>query len=228
MANEMNELELFNSRLIRLGTVTLLAGIAANFLPAIYVFLRYGAIPPASDLMKTWLMVAAAFGVGWVVQPISFFPLLGTSGSYIAWLAGSVADLRTPASTMAQRTVNVEAGTLEGDLISTIGISTSVFVSVAIITIFTFVGSTILPLLPEPVKASFNYILPAVFAAVYADLSIKDVKFGLAVFATCILATVIGNKLKIGTGWMYLVAVISGMVLGVVFFRMGEKKRQSS
>jgi hypothetical protein len=33
--NELTELEAFNSTLIRLGTVTILAGIVANFLPAL-------------------------------------------------------------------------------------------------------------------------------------------------------------------------------------------------
>jgi hypothetical protein len=225
MKNERTELELFNATLIRLGTVTLLAGIVANFLPALYIYLRYGAVPPVSDLVKIWLLVGAAFGVAWIVQPVSFFPLIGTSGSYIAWLAGSVADLRTPASTMAQRSVDVETGTLEGDLVSTIAISSSVFVSVAIVTIFTFLGSTLLPLLPAPVKASFNYILPAVFAAVYADLSIKDVKFGLVVLATSIAAIMLGNKFGIGTAWMYLISVTSGMLLGVLFFKMKEKRQ---
>jgi hypothetical protein len=221
--NELTELEAFNSTLIRLGTVTILAGIVANFLPALYIYMRYGAIPPVGDLVKIWLLVGAAFGVAWIVQPVSFFPLIGTSGSYIAWLAGSVADLRTPASTMAQRSVDVETGTLEGDLVSTIAISTSVFVSVAIITIFTFLGSTLLPLLPAPVKASFNYILPAVFAAVYADLSIKDVKFGLVVLAASIAATILGSKFGVGSAWMYLISVTSGMLLGVLFFKMKAK-----
>jgi hypothetical protein len=221
--NELTELEAFNSTLIRLGTVTILAGIVANFLPALYIYMRYGAIPPVGDLVKIWLLVGAAFGVAWIVQPVSFFPLIGTSGSYIAWLAGSVADLRTPASTMAQRSVDVETGTLEGDLVSTIAISTSVFVSVAIVTIFTFLGSTLLPLLPAPVKASFNYILPAVFAAVYADLSIKDVKFGLVVLAASIAATILGNKFGVGSAWMYLISVTSGMLLGVLFFKMKAK-----
>lgn len=225
MKNERTELELFNSTLIRLGTVTLLAGIVANFLPALYIYIRYGAIPSVSDLVKIWLLVGAAFGVAWIVQPVSFFPLIGTSGSYIAWLAGSVADLRTPASTMAQRSVDVETGTLEGDLVSTIAISSSVFVSVAIVTIFTFLGSTLLPLLPAPVKASFNYILPAVFAAVYADLSIKDVKFGLVVLATSIAATILGSKLGIGTAWMYLISVTSGMLVGVLFFKAKKKEQ---
>jgi len=220
MKREMTELGLFNATLIRLGTVTLFAGIVANFLPALYIYLRYGVIPPVGDLVKIWLLVGAAFGVAWIVQPVSFFPLIGTSGSYIAWLAGSVADLRTPASTMAQRSVNVETGTLEGDLVSTIAISSSVFVSVTIVTIFTFLGSTLLPLLPAPVKASFGYILPAVFAAVYADLSIKDVTFGLVVLATSIATTLLGNKLGIGSAWMYLISVTSGMLLGVVFFKL--------
>ena len=85
--------------------------------------------------------MASAYGVSWVVQPISYFPILGTAGSYIGWLAGSVGDIRLPAASMAQKVTGVEAGTHEGDVIGTIGTACSVFVSAGMITLFIFIGS---------------------------------------------------------------------------------------
>ena len=104
-----------------------------------------------------------AFGIGWAIQPISFFSILGTSSSYICWFAGSVADIRVPAVTMAQRVTGAEPGTPEGEIITTIAVAGSVLVSVAIITIFTFIGAAVVPLLPKFIHRAFDFVLPAVF-----------------------------------------------------------------
>lgn len=224
MASDFSELQSFNSRLVKVGSATLIAGIIANFIPVTYIYLKYGIIPPLGTIAKIWALVAATFGVSWVVQPISFFPLLGTSGSYIAWLAGSVADIRTPASTMAQKSAGVEAGSLEGDIISTLGISTSVFVSASLLTIGTFVGVKLVPLLPTFVTESFKYILPAVFAAVYTDLSEKDVLRGFLVFVACVAVAYIGPILHFSGAWLYLGAVVAGMVIAGLLVKQRTSK----
>ena len=219
MSVSQNEFEQFNAKLVRIGTITILAGIVANFTPAIYVYLRYGIAPSIGTIGQMWVLLAASMGVGWFVQPLSFFPILGTSGTYIAWLAGNVADIRTPASIMAQKSADVEAGTIEGDMISTLGIATSVFVSVSIITFFTFVGASIIPHFPEFVKDSFKFILPTVFAGVYVDLTQKHKKFGLVVIAFCVAVAYIGPMLKLDSLLRTLLTVVGGMFLGYVFYK---------
>ena len=89
---------------------------------------RYGEMPDIATIGKLWLLVASAYGISWIVQPIAYFATLGTAGSYIGWLAGSVGDIRLPAASMAQKVVGVEPGTHEGDVIGTIGTACSVFV----------------------------------------------------------------------------------------------------
>ena len=173
-----NEKAALNAKLIRIGVVTLSAGVVANFVPVIYLWLAYGEIPPLADILKIWTVALVTFGVSWLVQPLTFFSMMGTSGSYIGWLAGSVADLRCPAVTMAQKVSGYEAGTPEGDIISTIGIAGSVLVSVSMITLFTVIGANIIDALPAFIKASFKVILPAVFGAVYVELASKYLKMG--------------------------------------------------
>ena len=158
----------FDCRVIRIGMTTLGAGIIANFIPSIYLATSYGVMPRLSDLVQIWLMAFAAFGTSWIVQPISYFPMVGVAGSYISCLGGSVADIRIPAATMAQKATGAEAGTPQGDVMAMIGITASVILSVVIITIFTFIGASVIPLLPGFIIKSFDFILPAVFASVYA------------------------------------------------------------
>ena len=116
---------MYDKKLVKIGRLTMLFAIIANFLPAVYVGVRYGEMPDIATIGKLWLLVASAYGISWIVQPIAYFATLGTAGSYIGWLAGSVGDIRLPAASMAQKVVGVEPGTHEGDVIGTIGTACS-------------------------------------------------------------------------------------------------------
>ncbi len=140
-------------------------------------------------------LVAATYGVSWIVQPIAYYPTLGAPGSYIGWLAGSVGDIRMPAASMAQKIAGVEAGTHEGEVVGTIGTCCSIFVSASMITIFTIVGYKVIPLLPEFVTNSFNYILPALFGAIYVDIARKDIRAGGCTIAVALAIMYFGEKL---------------------------------
>ena len=91
--------------------------------------------------------------------------------------------------------VRYEAGTPEGDVVATMGIAVSVFVSILIVSFFTVIGTGILPLLPKFVTDSFAYIVPAIFSAVLAELSSKDYVLGVLVFAVALLVVVVAPQL---------------------------------
>ncbi len=214
----------FHAQMIKAGTVTLCAGIVANFVPVLYLWLFHGAVPPVQDIFKIWTVALVTFGVSWFVQPITFYGMLGTSGSYIAWLAGSVADIRCPAVTMAQKVTGYEAGTPEGDVISTIGIAGSVIVSVAMISVFAIIGASIIDVLPPFIKASFKVILPAVFGAVYVELASKHLKMGTATIVLAIAFTLLAKKLGV-PGWLLNVAIIAGGVMVARVMYLTEAKK---
>ena len=167
----------FNSKIIRVGTITVSFAIFANFLPGIYLWLAYDTIPSLNDLIVIWTTMAAAFGVSWFIQPLSYFGSLGTAGSYIAWIAGSAADIRIPAVTMAQKVANVEPNTPKGDIIATLALATSVFVSISLVTIFALAGTSLFRYCLNMFKLLF-YILPSLFAAVYTSMTLKDISHG--------------------------------------------------
>lgn len=210
----------FSSRIIRLGVLTTCAAMIANFIPAVYLAVILGVAPTLNDIFRIWLVAAAAYGVGWFIQPTSMFSVLGTSGTYMAWVCGNVADIRIPASTMAQKAAGVETGTPEGEIMSTIGIASSVFVSVILITIFTFVGSQVIPLLPKFVTKAFTYILPAVFGAVYMEMAGKNLKVGAGTLCAALLITMACKALGIPDWIMTVIIIFSGIGVARLVYLM--------
>ena len=208
----------FQAQSARIGMFTLVAGLIANFVPALYLAGVIGVMPQFTDLIQIYAVALSAFGVSWLVQPLSFYPMLGIGGSYISWLCGNVADIRVPAATMAQRVAGAEPGSPEGDVMATIGIAGSVFVSVAILTLFTFIGAAIMPMVPKFVTKAFGFILPAVFGAVYAELSRRHFKIGLLTIILGIAITFIAPKIGLPGSLLSIVIIAGGIAMARLIF----------
>ncbi|MHC1761222.1 MAG: hypothetical protein AB9917_17265 [Negativicutes bacterium] len=213
----------FPEQAARIGTFTLIAGLIANFVPALYLAGVVGVMPQFTDLLQIYAVAFSAFGVSWLVQPLSFYPMLGVGGSYISWLCGNVADIRVPAATMAQRAAGAEPGSPEGDVMATIGIAGSVFVSVAILTLFTFIGAAVLPMVPKFVTKAFGFILPAVFGAVYAELSRKHFKIGVLTIALGLAITFIAPKIGLPGSLLSIIVIAGGVAMARVIYLTGKK-----
>jgi len=217
--------EAYDRQNIRIGIVTVSLAIIANFIPALYLWLVKGIALDVSTILTIWALAFATFGVSWIVQPISYSPVMGIAGSYISWIAGSVADIRLPSANMARKAAGVEDSTPEGDVMSTIGVACSVFVSVAIVSVFTFVGMGVIQMLPESITSAFSYILPAVFGAVFTDMAIKNLKLGLITFVASVIVLLIVPLTPIPSGFSVLFCVIAGMLLARLLFVMEQKKK---
>ncbi len=214
----------FNSRIIRIGTITVSIALIANFLPGLYIWAAYGEIPPVSDLFTLWLTVAAAQGVSWFIQPLSYFGSLGTAGTYIAWVAGSAADIRLPAVSMAHKVTNLEPNTPKGDVMATLALATSVFVSVSMITIFALIGTSVIPMMPPVVKTGFSYILPALFAAVYTNMALKAHTQGILILIGCVVLMLILPMIGIPRGLHMLICIIGGVIISKFMHQASSKK----
>lgn len=214
----------YNQKVIRNGRITMGLAIIANFIPAIYVGLRYDVMPTWGLIFQIWGIVAASYGISWVVQPIAYYPTMGAAGSYIGWLAGSCGDIRMPAATMAQKVAGVEPGTHEGDVIGTIGVSCSVLVSASMITLFVIIGTQVIPLLPAFVTSSFTYILPSLFGAIFVDYARKNMKAGILTLICGLLILYFGKMVGINGGILTLMVIVAGILISRGFFVLNRNK----
>lgn len=176
------------------GKITGWIGIVLVFLPPLAAMFLWDIIPAKKPLMIAITAQLSVNAVWWFIEPISFFPILGVPGTYISFLSGNISNLRIPCAAAALKSTGVEAGTDEASIISTISIAASVFVNVILLTIAVLLGSSVLNVLPEGVKTSLGYLLPALFGGVFAQFAIEDKKLGTVSMVTAISTYLVYNK----------------------------------
>ncbi len=163
----------------KIGKITGTLGVILAFCPALLLAVVYGILPKPAALLTAFISGASAFGVLWFVEPISYFPVVGTAGTYMAFLSGNISNMRVPCASMAQVSAEVEPGTEKGSVIATLGMAVSIVINVAVLTIGAILGSSVLSMLPEGIKAALNYLLPALFGALLVQFGIKMKKHSI-------------------------------------------------
>ena len=161
----------------KIGKLTGLLGAVLSFLPALVLAVVYGLLPKPAALATAFISAASAFGFLWVVEPISYFTVLGPVGTYMAFLSGNISNMRVPCAGMAQVAADVEPGTEKGSIVSVIGMATSIVINVSVLTIGVILGSSVLSAMPASVIEALNYLLPALFGALLMQFGLKRIKF---------------------------------------------------
>ena len=221
--NEQTALNKFNSSIKTLGYVFVTIALLCNFVPAVYASITTGVFPAIGDLLTLWVAAASAFGVGYFVQPISFFPMANMAGSFMCWIVGNVGEIRIPAATMAQNVTNAEQGTPKAQVISTVGIGGSIIVSVFMITLFTLIGAYIMPLMTKVVLKAFGFVLPCVLGAVYASLASKNIILGAIIMISSIAGKMLFPIIGIPGGLIMLLNIILAVIIARIYFITTQK-----
>jgi len=202
----------------RIGLTTSLLHVVIFFLPPIYLMVFYGA--PAD-----WGMIlegaAATWSVSmpvWFIEPVCYFLVLGVCGTYVSFLAGNVSNFRLPVSAVAQEVAQVEEGSHEGEIISTLAIAaTQLMITLSALTGAIFV-SAIVGLLPVPVVAAFDWLLPSIWGALIVQFGLRNWRYAL-VAVTASIVVVIYSGLP---GWSHVLILV---VLMVALTLLTHKRR---
>lgn len=212
--------EIFTKEIVKLGRLTLLIAVPLSLFPGIYLWLRYGAIPPIKTIFTSWFMIASIYGVEYFMTPISYFPILGMSGTYMSFLSGNIANVRVPCALVAQDVVGVKSGTQEGELVATLGIAGSIITNLLVTTLAAIAGQGILAVLPEVVINAFDYVLPAIFGALFSLFAVQYPKYG--VFAIS-LAAILVLVVKVLPTWL----VVPICSFGTIAFAIYTSKKRN-
>ena len=155
--------------IIKWGKRACLVLLPLIYIPTVVLILGYGAKMPMEPTVHGIIAILSASFAVYLSEPLSVFPILGTPGLYLICISGNSKQIRLPAALMAQSGAGVEQGTPEGSVVSCIGVATSMFISIAVMTVMIFLGKWILGVLPEPVVAALPMLLPALFGALLAQ-----------------------------------------------------------
>ena len=208
----------------RLGITTEIIAIITSYFPFLYLFFTYRQVPELSVFFAGMGTIASAYIVGWVVEPISYFPALGTAGTYMGMLAGSSAQMRVPAAMIAKSVAGVQDETQEAEIVATCGIAGSIYMNLIILFLTAVFGSAIISILPESVlNAMAAYVLPSIFGALIAMFTTKGrLKLTFPIFA--VAALLMSGVLPLPSWTLTILCVVAGVVVARVDYKLGWLK----
>lgn len=199
----------FTKPSVKIGSITVALAMIASFFPNIYLYLAHGIWPDASHALAGWGSIAIAFGAFYIVEPISYFPVFGLSGTYIGILSGNIAQIRLPAASTAQDVIGVEPTSHKGEIVGILAICGSVVTNIIFLTVAVVAGSTLLSFLPASVtKAMSDYILPSLFGACFASMAVKNFKIACYALPIAVVLRLAGVA-----AWITIVGSIFGTIL---------------
>lgn len=203
---------------IKIGMITMLFACILTMLPIVYIMLVHGIYPSAAHLLTSWGLVAAVFGAFYIVEPLSYYPILGLAGTYISFLSGNISNLRLPCSAMAQEVAEVKEGSREGELIGTMGIVGSVVINLIFVTLAAVIGFYVIRILPEIIQDAFrSYTAPAIFGAVFGQFALREIKLAPFALGIPLILLLLGAPV-----WITILAAVFGTIgIARIFYIKG-------
>ncbi|MEK5101861.1 MULTISPECIES: small-conductance mechanosensitive channel [Cytobacillus] len=144
----------------------------------LYLSFVLGIHPGWQPIITGLIAYAAAIGYAWFMEPISYYPTLGISGTYQAFLTGNIANMCLPSAAAAQNAVGAEPGTKKGEIVAALAIGATSLMNMAILIFIIVSGSYLVSIIPESIQGTFIYIVPAIFGGIFAQFALKKPLYG--------------------------------------------------
>ena len=145
------------------------------------VCLYYNAWPDGAGLIKGLLSIAPMYWAVGTIEVLTYVPMLGAGGSYLAFITGSLTMLKVPCTLAALDRAKVKSGTPEGEAVATVAVAVSSIVTLIILFLGVLLIVPLTPMLENPKLApAFDQLLPALFGGLGVALIGRNLKIAVA------------------------------------------------
>jgi hypothetical protein len=221
--NDSLTMEEFHQKSHFWGRLTMWMVIILTLALPMYLSFVLGYHPGWTPILAGFLAFAAMVGYAWVIEPISYYPTLGVSGTYLAFLTGNISSMCLPSAASAQNALGVEPGTKKGEIVAALAIAAASLVNIAILAVIISGGSYLISLIPPEIQNTFQFIIPAIFGGIMAQFAIKKPVYGL-------IAIIIGlavNLLPIIAFLKGITCIVITIAICIYLEKTKVKKAQS-
>ncbi|MCQ2567460.1 MAG: hypothetical protein MJ127_03545 [Mogibacterium sp.] len=143
-----------------------------------------GAMPDLGAFARGFLAIGPVWLVSCVAEYLIYVPMLGSGGSYLAFVTGNLINMKIPCAINARDIVGAKSGTAENEIISTLSIATSSLVTIVVLALGVLLLIPLQPILQSPtLQPAFDNVVPALFGA----MAFKYYKGNLRVAAIPVL-----------------------------------------
>ena len=206
---------------IKWGRLTSLLGVAASFFPVIILSFVFKIVPALDAIVAAATIRISACLVYYFIEPISFQPVLGIPGTYMAFLSGNLSNLRVPCSSVAQKAAGVEEGTPQGAVLSTIDIAVSIVVNLAILTLGVFLGAQVIALIPASLVSALVYLVPALYGAMLMQMVLYAPKIAAISVPLSLITLAISKTGVFDSSMAILISVFGSIIIGRLLLNTG-------
>ena len=165
------------------------------------------------------------FIVGGFIEVITYSPLLGTNGTYLAFFTGNLVNLKVPCAVNARELAGVKHGSAEGEIVSTISVATSTIVTTVIIALgvlfFATLESQFHILSNETLTPAFGSAFTALFAALGYKYFSKD---PLLLPIPFTLALILAFAFNLGSSIILPICMIPSALFAIAIYKKQNKK----
>ena len=220
----------FDRTTSRWGRLTMIAALVLSLAAPFYLVVFGELGITSTQIWIAFLAVAAVFATLWIVEPITYFPILGPASMYQAFMIGNIANKLLPSALVAQAAIGAKAGTKRGEFSALMAISGAAIVHVIFMLVFVgFLGSWLVSIVPADVTVVARlYIFPSIIGAVVVQLivTLKQprvtlIAIGTAAFVFFVLVPAVPALTNLATG-------IAVVVTAVLAWFLRNKKRTTT
>ncbi len=167
MMTKINENSLsYEVAIHRMGRIWMSLALLVILAVPLAISVHFNVWPAAGPLLGGLLPIMMIYVPIGIIEVITFSPMLGSGATYLAFTTGNLTNLKVPCALNALEIADIEPGSSEGEVISTIAVATSSLVTNLVLVIGVLLFVQLTPLLSSPLlKPAFENILPALFGA---------------------------------------------------------------
>jgi hypothetical protein len=150
----------------RMGRAWMTAALLVILAVPIAISIYFDTWPATGPLLGGLLPIMMIYVPIGIIEVITFSPMLGSGATYLAFTTGNLTNLKVPCALNALEIAEIEPGSNQGEVISTIAVATSSLVTNLVLVLGVVLFVQLTPILASPLlKPAFENILPALFGA---------------------------------------------------------------
>ncbi len=212
----------YQEKTYRYGTFWIWSAVVVVLTVPTAIALYYNAWPQGEDVLKGLLGVAPIYWTVGVIEVITYTPMLGTGGTFLAFVTGNLTAMKVPVALNAMENARVRQGSEKGEVISTIAVATCTLVTTVIITLGVLLLSYLSPVLnSELLKPAFDHILPALFGGLAVVYVSKNWKVALVPLVAMIGIFIFIPSLASSVGVLVPVGILISLGASRFMYRRG-------
>ncbi len=204
------------------GRIFTVIGIFIMFLVPTLIWVITGVSPNVNQLVVGVMALSILYLPGGIIEVLTYGPILGTSGTYLAFITGNLVNLKIPCVMNAREIVGTQINTEENEIVSTIAVAYS---SITTVVIMSLGVALLIPLRPilnsEVLQPAFNWVVSALFGALGYKYFKNNLKLVIAPMVFVIIISIIAPKFVYGN---IVIVIVLAALISILFARILWKK----